>query len=194
MNLRHGGEVEPEARIGRDHHVDLAAELTRQHGALDVAAGKLPDGRIWRAGLDLIARDPALGLLAKFSMLQPPAAGGERRTIEIAERQIVGHAHARDAGVLERLLREAGELVAAHLRARGVVTLAGDADFAAARLALPGQDLDQLALAVAGDPRDPDDLARPDGQGDIVQRRLAGIVERAQAIDVKPRCAELADA
>ena len=46
MNLRDGGEVEPEARISRDHHVDLAAELTRQHGALDVAAGEITDGRI----------------------------------------------------------------------------------------------------------------------------------------------------
>ena len=69
-----------------------------------------------------------------------------------------------DAGVLERLFRQARELVPAHLRARGTVALAGDTDLALARLALPGQHLDQLALAVARDAGDADDLAGRDGR------------------------------
>ena len=141
--------------------------------------------------LDSVSRDLAFRLLAKLAVLEPPAAGGERRTIEVAERQIVGDAHAGDAGVLERLLRQARQPVAAHLLARGVVALAGDADLAAARLALAGQHLDQLALAVAGDARrSPTISPALIGQRDLVQRRLAGVVERAQAVDVEPRRAE----
>ena len=50
----------------------------------------------------------------------------------------------------------------------GVVALAADADLAAARLALAGQHLDQLPLAVAGDAGDADDLAGLDRQRDVV--------------------------
>src|SRR5262249_38410987 len=97
-------------------------------------------------------------------------------------------------GVLERLLRQAGELVATHLLARGVVALAADADLAARRFALAGEHLDQLALAVAGDAGDPDDFPRLDGERNLVQRRLPGVVERTEAIDHQPRRAELPDA
>src|SRR5262249_53041615 len=150
--------------IGRDHHVDLAAELARQHRALDVASRQFADRRVGRAGLDAVARNLALGLLAKLAAFEPPATGSERWAVEIAECQIVGDAHARDAGVLERLLRQARKLVAAHLLARGPVALAADADLASRCLALAGEHLNQLALAVAGDAGDAHDLAGLDGE------------------------------
>ena len=39
------GEVEPEAGVGDDQHVDVAGELARQHGALHVAAREGRDRR-----------------------------------------------------------------------------------------------------------------------------------------------------
>src|SRR5262249_24070333 len=118
---------------------------------------------------------------------------GERRAVEIAERQIVGDAHARHAGILQRFFRQTGEPVPAHLLARRVVALAANAHFAARRLALPRQHLDQLALAVAGDAGDADDLAAFDRERHLVQCRLAGIVKRIETIDLEPRRAELTD-
>ena len=38
VDLRDRGEIEPEAGIGGDQHLDLAAELPRQHRALHVTA------------------------------------------------------------------------------------------------------------------------------------------------------------
>jgi hypothetical protein len=43
MNLRDRRQIEPEAGIGGDHDVDLAAELALQHCAPNVAAGELAD-------------------------------------------------------------------------------------------------------------------------------------------------------
>ena len=86
----------PKHGIGGDQHVDLAAELARQHRALDVAAGEVADRRIGRAGLDLVARDHALGLRADLLRRlshQPPAANGARS--KSRKREVVGDAHAR---------------------------------------------------------------------------------------------------
>ena len=41
-----GREVEAEAGIGDDQHVDVAGELARQHRALHVAAGEVADRRV----------------------------------------------------------------------------------------------------------------------------------------------------
>ena len=66
-----------------------------------------------------------------------------------------------------------------HLLAAGAIGITSDADFAAFRLALAGQHLDELALAVAGNPGNADDLAAAHRQRDIVDRDRAGIVQRA---------------
>ena len=69
--------------------------------------------------------------------------------------------------------------MAPHLLAAGVIGIACDADLAALRLALAGQHLDQLALAVAGDAGDADDLAGADRERDVMHGDGAGVVERA---------------
>src|SRR5258708_23697487 len=46
VDLRDRGKIEPKAGIGRDHDIDLAAELACQHRALNVAAGELSDRRV----------------------------------------------------------------------------------------------------------------------------------------------------
>ncbi len=53
------------------------------------------------------------------------------------------------------------------------------------RRALAGQHLDQLALAVARDAGDADDLARPDGQVQVLDGRQPAVVQRLQPGDLK---------
>src|SRR4029077_12725426 len=122
--------------------------------------------------------DLALGILAEGRPVEPPAAPGKRRPVEFAERDVVGDAHAADAGVLQGLLGEQRHLVPAHLLAARMIEVAADTDFAAFGLALAGKHLDELPLAVAGDARDADDLAAADGQRDMVHGCSTRIVER----------------
>ena len=84
--------------------------------------------------------------------------------------------------------------MAPHLFAAGVIGIAGDADFAILRFALAGQDFDQLALAVAGDAGDADDLAGTHGEGDVMHGDGAGIVERADLCELQPRLSGFAGA
>ena len=88
-----------------------------------------------------------------------------------------------NAGIFQRLLRKARQLVAAHLFARGMIGIAADADFAAFGFALAGKHLDKLALAVARHPGDADDLAGMDGERRASHRRLAAIVEHREIAD-----------
>ena len=107
VDLRDGGEVEAEAGIGRDHDGDLTAELPRQHRALDIAARELADRRIAGSCLDLVAFDLAHRLRAHAGVIAPPARNRKGRTIEVAEIEIVTDAHAGDAGIFQRLFRQA---------------------------------------------------------------------------------------
>ncbi len=74
--------------------------------------------------------------------------------------------------------------MAAHLLAAGVIGIAGDADLAALGLALAGQHLDELTLAVAGDAGDADDLAGADRERDVVHGDGAGVIERAELLPI----------
>ena len=78
-----------------------------------------------------------------------PRSGGIGRLVEAPEGHVVGDAHARDAGVAQRLLRQERHAMAQHLGAPRAIGLAVDAHFARGRVALARQHLDQLALAVA---------------------------------------------
>jgi hypothetical protein len=49
------GEVEPEAGVGDDQHVDVAGELAREHRPLHVAARQRLDRRVGRGRLDAVA-------------------------------------------------------------------------------------------------------------------------------------------
>ena len=64
-----------------------------------------------------------------------------------------------------------------------------NADVAARGVALAGQDLDKLALAVAGDARDSDDLAGAQCERQVAHRRLTGIVEGIEVGDREARLA-----
>ena len=48
-NVGDGREIEAEAGIGDDQHVDVFREFAREHRALDIAAGEIADRRLGRA-------------------------------------------------------------------------------------------------------------------------------------------------
>ena len=81
----------------------------------------------------------------------------------------------------------------AHFFAAGAIDIAGDANLAAFGLALAGEHLDELALAVAGDAGDADDFPPADGKRDATDRDRPGVVERAQLVQLQPCRADLAD-
>ena len=67
---------------------------------------------------------------------------GEGRPVEHAEHHVLFDAHARDAGILQRLLGQHREMIVAHLLAGGVITLALQIDTAAFGVALTGEHFD----------------------------------------------------
>src|SRR5690348_6512935 len=84
------------------------------------------------------------------------------------------------------------DAAAAHLLAGAVIGCAGDANGPRLRLALSGEDLDQLALAVAGDPGDPQDLAAAHGERDAVAGGDAFVVESGEVAHLESHLAGLA--
>src|SRR6202035_24928 len=109
--------------------------------------------------------------------VEPPAAAGKGRAVEFAKSNVVGDAHAADAGVLQRLFRQQRHPVPPHFLAARVIDIAGDADLAALGLALASEHLDELTLAVAGDAGDADDLAAANRKRNIMDCDRAGVVE-----------------
>ena len=61
MDLRDRREIEPEAGIGGDQHLNFAAELPCQYCTLHVAARHCRNRGVRRAGIDLVRPDLALG-------------------------------------------------------------------------------------------------------------------------------------
>src|SRR5258708_36374089 len=77
-----------------------------------------------------------------------PDAGRERRLIEIAQRHVLGDAHAWHARVPERLLGQTEGAMQPNFSARRGIEFAVDMDSTRDRLALADQGFDQFALAV----------------------------------------------
>ena len=78
---------------------------------------------------------------------------------------------------------DAGLASVAHRGRRDVLTQQGDAS--ADRVAGSDQRFDQFALAVALDAGDPEHLAAMHGEGDIVDRRAAVVVEHGEPLDLE---------
>ena len=118
---------------------------------------------------------------------QPPR--GERRAVEFAERDVVGDAHAADAGVLQRLLGQQRHLVAAHL-ARGVALIGLAARRGSRRLR---RRAGRPALRPVARWPLPETPAMPTIspartlERHVVHRDRAGVVERVEPVEFEPR-------
>jgi hypothetical protein len=79
--------------------------------------------------------------------------------------------------------------VAPHLRPGRAVGLTVQGDGAGRGRALSGQRLHQLGLAVARHAGDPDDLAAPDPERNVVHRAMAAVVVDGEAAQLEPDAA-----
>src|SRR5206468_10583995 len=92
-------------------------------------------------------------------------------------------AHPGHTGVAKGLLGEAEDLVAPHLHPSRPIRLAVNGDGARGSLALSGEDLDHLGLAVAGNAGDPHDLPGVDGERDVHDGLVSLVVVDSQVVE-----------
>jgi hypothetical protein len=119
---------------------------------------------------------------------QPPREG---RIVEAAERHVLRDTHAGDAGVAQRFLWQQAEAVALDLGAGGAIALAADTDLSGCCGTLARQHFDKLALTVARNPGDADDLSSPDGQVQVLHGRKPAVIQRLQPGDLKTRLSDI---
>ena len=142
--------------------------------------GRIGAGRLHAIRLDQLARH-----VAHRRAPQADAVGRGWRLVERAQRHVLRHRHVGDAGIAQRLLGQAGDLVPDHLRPGRRVALAMDLHAAGPGVTLAGQRLDQFALAVARDARHADDLAGADLERQVLDRELADIVGDRERLDLQ---------
>src|SRR6185369_5968788 len=132
-----------------------------QDQPLEVAAGQEPHSGVDGRRGDRIVLLELLGEGPRPAVIDQPAAR-YRRLLEPLHDQVVGDRQVRRAADPGPVLRDVGDAGPDRVAWRLVAhDLAADADRAAAA-AEAGDHLGKLRLAVAGDRRDPDDLAGPD--------------------------------
>ena len=125
----------------------------------------------------------SLGDPARRVVVDEPAAGDRRVAVALHD-QVVGQRQVRGAADARPVLRHVGD-AAADDRARRTGWRRGSPPTRTSPAARPeaGDDLGQLALAVAGDRRDPDDLARAHVERHLAQRRQPPVVLGRHALD-----------
>ena len=168
----HRAHVEPARGLDRDHQARLGVDLAGKDQALDVAAREQAGLGLDRRGGDLVAVLELARGGAGGAHVDRPAAADRLRPValhdQVVDQREVGRGP--DAGPV---LGHVGHAPLDRLAYRPVGdVLAADHDPAAAR-AEATDDLGQLALAVARDGRDADDLAGADLEVHAAQRRDA---------------------
>ena len=173
-----GGVVDfaqPAAQLAADLRVERAERLVEQqhlgldrHGAgerdaLALAAGELRRIALLQAG-ELHEVEQFGGAAADLGLGRPRRAGPDLQ----AEADILGHGHVPEQRVV---LEHEADIALLHGAVRGV--LVAEKDGAAGRPLEPGDQAQQRRLAGAGGPEKRDQLARPDVERNLVQRRKA---------------------
>ena len=110
----------------------------------------------------------------------------------VVQRDVLGERELEHEAAPLAVLGDVAHAGVEHL-ARGVVrdVLAVDLDSAAGRVPQAGERLDQLALAVAVDAGEPDDLPRPHLERDAAHRLEPAVVLDVQVLDAEQRLARL---
>src|SRR5262249_10306258 len=112
--------------------------------------------------------------------LQEQAADRKRCAIELPQGQIFHHRHGANRGVGEWLFRKKGYALALQLAPRAPKWLAIDAHAAPLCIPLAGEHLNKLLLAIAGNTRDADDLARMNVEAYIENDGCAAVADHVQ--------------
>ena len=167
--------------MGRDQrHQGIKRQLSSQNGLLLVATGEAGEGHLRSGGADVECLHLHLGRRVQRAALQQPEA---RETVELVEIHVLGHRHGRYAGHGMAILRHDATTGCRDGGGAGVRELDVADEVAAFRgRQQAGQHHAELALAVALDTGQPDDLAGPDFQGEIVEPRGAMAVLHGDAV------------
>lgn len=187
-------DVHAARRLAHQHQLRLGQHFARDDDLLLVPAGQQADAqvRVRRAHVELLQQAGAT-LGDALEVEQAPAA---LDVVLVAEEGVLHHGEVLHDAVAQPVFRHVGDAqVAEHERqAVRVVAfewqgLAFEVGAACRRQAHAGQDLHQLALAVAGHARDRDDLAGAQREVDVVQQGDARVVLQLQAFHLQHRLA-----
>ena len=167
-------DIQPARRLRRDQYFGRFGQFARDHDFLRVAAGERAQAHIRPAHANIELLDGALRKRRIRPGFSTPQT--RKRRGVIARRDDILIQCGRQTQPLVRAVfgdeRHSGgaALAVAGLRDQRPVI---ERDVALRRRAQPDQRLDQFALAVALDARQPDDLARVDGERSSRARRAA---------------------
>ncbi len=109
----------------------------------------------------------------------------EGRLPVAVEDEIVGNGELGDEPGAHAVLGDVGDARLVDLARIAAELLAADPDRPGIHVAHPGDRLDELALAVALDAGDGEDLARVDGEAEVIDRRVAALVADGQVRDLE---------
>ena len=177
-------DVDAAGRLGREQHRRPRSQLPGHDDLLLVAPGQRSSGRLWSRGPDVELPDQAARPIQDRPQPEHELAPGKAAIALVAEDQVAGHRVVQDQARAAPVLGDVGDARGADGGGveRGDVTVA-EPDPACGRPAGAGQHLHQLALPVALDAGDAEDLARSELERDALQRRYALVRARGQVVD-----------
>ena len=178
-------DVEPAGGLGDDEQPGLARQLAGDDDLLLVAPGQRGDRGVDARRAHVVALHQLGRLLVDLAGLADEPAG-ERLVAVGVEHQVVGHRERLDDTVLVAILGNVPDAHLVDLPGAGV----GEVDAVERHLAVDlgphaGDRLDQLALAVALDPRHPEDLTRAHLEGQVGDGGDPPVVVDGEALDLQ---------
>src|SRR5881392_1441683 len=185
-------DVEAARGRGRYEHDRLAGELAGEHDLLQVATRKLSRGDVRPRGAHVVALHQRLRELSDLSQAEQRPTRGRRLAVRL-EDDVVGDAQPRREPGAEPVLRHVGDPGGDRLpRVAALQLPPGDADRPGCGYAHPGDCLGELALAVARDAGDRDNLSAANAERHVLDGRQAAVAVRSDALELETRLAHVA--
>ena len=154
----------------------LRLDLAGEDQALEVATREQPGLRCRSTALRSRSARASSRRRRAPGRVDQPAAGDRRRPVGLHD-EVVGDRQVRRAADAGPILGDVGDALADRLAGGGVRDVASVDPDASRACPQPGDHLGQLALPVAGDRRDPDDLAAADRERCAAQRGQFAVVD-----------------
>jgi len=173
-------DVDPTCGLRGDDQLGLAGELPGDDQLLLVAARQLADVGARRRCADVVLLDQLVCVAMCVVPVHADAVAVGLGVVAV-EHQVLGDVECENQAEPLTVLRDVGDVGIVHRTGRGQGHVDSiELDVTAQRIDEPGERLDQLGLAVALDPGDPNDLARPDLEAHMIDRSVLPFVAHQQ--------------
>ncbi|MNN26648.1 hypothetical protein D3C81_1401610 [compost metagenome] len=178
MNRRGGADVHAPCRVGSDQQLGGLKDFAAEDELLQVATGQAACRGPCIRGLDREALDDLLG--QRLHLARADQAAVDQAVLKSGEQGVVGQAHVRHRAVPKALGRyechpQGAAGVGEQVGHRPVVE--GDAfALASGQACFTTEQGQQFVLAVAGNPRDADDLAAAHFQAQVFEGRAERVL------------------